>query len=81
MMHPTQMLLEVIQSRPLLVWPWAILPKAEIHHLRPAFRLFIVNAFLMARQIVDRTEAFLARAIRLIALEQLSVSCLVFPKT
>jgi hypothetical protein len=79
-MHPSKMLLEVVQSGPLLARPRTIHPKAEIHHLRPTFRLFIVNAFLMAGQIVDRTEAFLARTVWLITLEQLAMSGLVFPE-
>jgi hypothetical protein len=81
MMHATQMLLEVVQSGPSLVGPWAILPKTQIHHLRSAFGLFIVNAFLVAGQVVDRTEAFLAWAVRLVTLEQFTVSGLVFPGT
>lgn len=74
------MLLEIVQSGPLLAGPRAILPKAEIHHLRPTLGLFIVNTFLVAGQVVDRAEAFLARAIGLVAFEQLTMSGLVFPK-
>jgi hypothetical protein len=75
------MLLKVVQSRPSLAGPRAVISKAEIHHLRSAFRLFIVNAFLVAGQVVDRAEAFLPRAVRFITLEQFTMTGLVFSRT
>jgi hypothetical protein len=75
------MLLKVVQPGPSLAGPRTVLPKAEIHHLRPALGLFIVNAFLVAGQVVDRAEAFLPRAVGLITFEQLAMTGLVFSRT
>jgi hypothetical protein len=74
------MLLKVVQSRPSLVRPRAVLSKAEVHHLRPALGLFIVNAFLVTGQIVDRTEAFFPRAVGLITLEEFTMTGHVFSR-
>lgn len=80
-MHPAKMLFKVIQSGPLLAGPRTTLPKAEIHHLWPALGLFIMNAFLMASEIVDRTKPLLPRTIRLVAFEQLPMSGFVFSRS
>jgi hypothetical protein len=78
-MHPVEVLLEVIQARPSLIWPWAARAEAHVHHLGPALRLFVVHAFLMTGKVIDSPESFLARTIRLVAFEQLLMASLVFP--
>ena len=80
-MHPTQVLLEVVQSRPSLVRARAILPETEIGHLRATLGLFIMNALLVARKVVDSAEAFFARTVRLLTFEELSMPGLMFSKT
>lgn len=75
------MLLKVVQSGPSLARSRAVLPKAEIHHLRSALGLFIVNTFLVAGQIVDRAEAFLPGAVGLITLEQFTMTSFMFSRT
>lgn len=72
------MLLEVIQAGPFLVRPWAILAKTQIHHLRTAFRLLVMDTFFMASQVVDGAETLLASAVGLVAFEEFPVACLVF---
>lgn len=81
MMHTTQMLLKVVQARPSLAGSRAVLPKAKIHHLGSTLGLFIVNAFLVAGQVIDRAEAFFPGAVGLITLEQLTMTGLVFSRT
>jgi hypothetical protein len=78
-MHPAQVLLEVIQPGPSLVRPWAIFPEAKVHHLRTTLRFFVVDTFLVASQVVDGAKALFARTVGLITLEELSMACLVFP--
>lgn len=72
------MLLEVIQAGPFLVRPWAILAKTQIHHLRTAFRLLVMDTFLMASQVVDGAEALLASTVGLVAFEEFLVACIMF---
>lgn len=80
-MHPVEVLLEVIQARPSLIWPWAARAEAHIHHLGPTLRLLVMNAFLMTGKVIDSPESFLARTIRFVAFEQLAMASLVFPTT
>lgn len=70
------MLLEIVQAGPFLVRTWAVLAKAQIHHLRSAFWLFIVNALLVTGQVIDRAESLFARAVGFVAFEELSVASL-----
>lgn len=70
------MLFEVVQTRPFLVWAWAVLAKAQVHHLRTAFWLLVVNTLLVAGQVIDRAESLFTRAVGFITFEQLSVASL-----
>ena len=72
------MLAKIIQSGPLLVPPWAVLPKAHVEDFRSALRLLLMNTFLMACEVVDGTEPFFAGAVGLITFKQFSVSRFVF---
>lgn len=72
------MLLEIIQARPPLIRTWAVLAKAEIHHLGSTLRFFVVHTFLMTSQVVDRAEPLSARTIGLVTFEELSMACLMF---
>jgi uncharacterized membrane protein len=78
-MHAIEMLLEIVQARPLLVRAWAVLAKAEIHHLWSAFRLLIVHALLVTGQVIDRAKSLFSRAVGLVTFEQFSMASLVFP--
>jgi hypothetical protein len=73
------MLLEVIQTRPSLVGAGAVLSEAEIHHLGTSLGFFIMNAFLVAGEVVDGAEALFPGTVRLVAFEGLPVACFVFP--
>lgn len=66
MMHAAQMLLEVVQARPVFVGTGATLPKAEIFHLRASLGLLVVNAFLMAGEVVDSAKALFTRTVGLV---------------
>jgi hypothetical protein len=55
--HPYQMLLEIIKSRPLLVTPWATLPETLVLLTMAMFWLDLVNTLLMSLEIVDGCEA------------------------
>jgi hypothetical protein len=55
--HPLQMLLEIIKSRPLLVTLWATLPKTLILLTMAMFWSGLVNNLLMSLKIVDSCEA------------------------
>lgn len=78
MVHAIEMLFEIVQTRPLLVWPWAVRSKAEVHHLRAAFWFLIVNALLVACQVIDGAESLFSRAVGLVTFEELSVASLMF---
>lgn len=79
MVHPVQVLFEVIETRPPLGRSRAVCPKTHVHHLGSTLGLFIVNAFLMTGKIIDGAKTVLARAIWHVAFEQLLVASLVFP--
>lgn len=79
MMHPVQVLLEVIEARPPLVRARAVCPETQVHHLGPTLGLFIVNAFLMTGKIVNGAKPVLPWAIRHVTFEELFVASLVFP--
>ena len=55
--HPLQMLLEIIKSRPLLVMLWAALPETLVLLTMAMFWLDLVNTLLMSLKIVDGREA------------------------
>ena len=55
--HPLQMLLEIIKSRPLLVTLWATLPETLVLPTMAMFWLDPMNALLMSLEIVDGCEA------------------------
>jgi hypothetical protein len=78
-MHSVQMLLEVIQAWPPLVWTRAVCSKTHVHHLGTALRFLVVYTLLMTSEVIDSSEPFFARAIRLIAYEKLAMTGLVFP--
>jgi len=63
------MLLEVVQSRPVLVGTGTILSEAEVHHFRTTFRFFIMNAFLVTSEVVDCSKPFFARTVRFVTFE------------
>lgn len=77
--HPTQMLLEVIQARPPLARTRAVLSEAKVHHLGPPLRFLIVNTLLVAGQVIDGTEALFPRTVRLVTFEELSMTGFVLP--
>lgn len=74
------MLLEVIQARPSFVWTRTVFPETHIHHLWSTLGLFVMNTLFMAGEIVNSPEPFFSGAIRLIALEQLSMPSFMFSK-
>lgn len=78
MMHPVQVLLEIIETRPPLVRARAGCPETHVHHLGPPLGLFIVNAFLMTSKIINGAEPVLPRAIWDVTFELLLVASLVF---
>ena len=55
--HPLQMLLEIIKSRPLLVTLWAALSETLVLPTMAMFWLDPMNALLMSLEIVDGCEA------------------------
>jgi hypothetical protein len=57
LVHPLQMLLEIIKSRPLLVTLWAALPETLVLLAMAMFWLDLVNTLLMSLEIVDGCEA------------------------
>ena len=59
--HPLQMLLEIIKSRPLLVTLWAALPETLVLLTMAMFWLDLVNTLLMSLEIVDGCEALRSR--------------------
>jgi len=61
LVHPLQMLLEIIKSRPLLVMLWATIPKTLVLLTMAMFWLDIVNTLLMSLEIVDGCEALCSR--------------------
>lgn len=75
-MHPAEMLFEIVLSRPHLVGPGAVLSKAKVHHLGPALGFLVVNALLVAGQVVNGSKPFLARTVRFVAFEQLAMPSL-----
>lgn len=79
MVHPVQVLLEVIQARPPLVRARAICPETHVQHLGPTLGLFIVNTFLMTGKIINGAKPVLPRAIWHVAFEELLVASLMFP--
>lgn len=78
-MHPAKMLLEIIQTRPLLLGARAVPPKTHIHHLGTALRFLLMDAFLVACQVIDGSESFFAWTVWLVAFEELAMACFVFP--
>ena len=77
-MHPVQMLLEIILPRPPLIRTRAILPKAHVHHFGAALGLLVMNALLVAREVINCTKAFLARTAWFVAFEELTMPGLMF---
>jgi len=77
--HPRQVLFEIIQTWPHLVFARAILSKAHIYDFGATHRLFFVDTFLMSGQIIDGTETLSAGTVWFIAFEQFLMSCFVFP--
>jgi hypothetical protein len=57
LVHPFQMLLEIIKSRPLLITLWAALPETLVLPAMAMFWLDLVNTLLMSLEIVDGCEA------------------------
>jgi len=55
--HPLQMLLEIIKSRPLLVMLWAALPETLVLLTMAMCWLDLVNSLLMSLEIVDGCKA------------------------
>jgi hypothetical protein len=51
------MLLEVIESRPILFGPWAAIPETLVFLALAMCCLYFVNTLLMSREIVDGCEA------------------------
>ena len=78
MMHAVQVLLEVIQARPLLVRARTVCPEAHVHHLGPSLGLFIVNTFFMTGKIINCAKSVFPRAIWDVAFEKLFVASLMF---
>jgi hypothetical protein len=78
-MHSVQMLLEVIQAWPPLVWTRAVCTETHVHHLGTALRFLVVDTLLMTSEVIDSSKPCFARAIRLVAYEKLAMTGLVFP--
>lgn len=78
MMHPVQVLLEIIETRPPLVRARAVCPETHVHHFGPTLGLFIMNAFLMTSKIINGAKPVLPRAIWDVTFELLLVASLVF---
>jgi hypothetical protein len=57
LVHPLQMLLEIIKSWPLLVMLWATIPETLVLLTMAMFWLDLVNTLLMSLEIVDGCEA------------------------
>lgn len=72
--HAGQMLTEIVQTGPALIPSRAVFAEAQVEDLGTTLRLLLVNAFLMAGEVVDGPEAFFARAVRLVAFERFFVS-------
>ena len=79
MMHPSQMLTEIVQTGPALISSRAVFAETQVQDLGAAFRLLLVNTFLMAGEVVDGSEAFFAGTVGFIAFEGFLVSGFVFP--
>lgn len=78
MVHPVQVLLEVIETRPHLVRARAVCPETHVRHLGPTFGLFIVNAFLMTSKIINGAKTVLPRTIWHVTFELFLVASLMF---
>ena len=57
LVHPLQMLLEIIKSRPLFVMLWAALPETLVLLTMAMFWLDLVNSLLMSLEVIDGCEA------------------------
>lgn len=77
-MHPVQVLLEVIETRPPLVRTRAVCSETHVCHLGPTLGLFIVNAFLMTSKIINGAEPVLPRAIWHVTFELFLMASLMF---
>lgn len=62
--HPFQVLLEIVESRPLFVVLWATLSKTFVLPALAMFWLYLVNALLMSLEIIDGCEALGSCTIR-----------------
>jgi hypothetical protein len=59
LVHPLQMLLEIIKSRPLLVTLWATIPETLVLLTIAIYWLDLVNTLLMPLEIADDREGLL----------------------
>jgi hypothetical protein len=63
---------EVIQAWPPLFWTRAVCTETHVHHLGTALRFLVVDTLLMTSEVIDSSEPFVARAIRLVAYKKLA---------